>query len=113
MNEAENAVADVAKLTGGVIRLGRRRGSGCTCFRRGSPNFRVKQPHTQIELATRTTSEIMNGLRANQLDVGVIEGEVDEEPAGFSVRLLQDVEPYLIVGPTHGWFQRSSVRINE
>lgn len=113
VSEAENAVADVAKLTGGVIRLGATPGVGMYVLPAWIANFRVKQPHTQIELATRTTAEIMNSLRANQLDIGVIEGEVDEEHAGFSVRLLQDVEQYLIVGPTHGWFQRSSVRVNE
>ena len=113
VNEAENAVADVAKLSGGVIRVGATPGVGMYVLPAWTATFRVKYPLIRIELATRTTPEILGQLRAGQLDVGVIEGEVDDEPTGFSVRTLQDVEQWLIVGPTHGWWHRDSVRINE
>ena len=113
VNEAENAVADVAKLSGGVIRGGATPGVGMYVLPAWTATFRVKYPHIQIELSTRITAEILAQLRANQLNLGVIEGEVDDEQAGFSVRTLQDVEQWLIVGPTHGWWQRSSVRISE
>lgn len=113
VNEAENAVADVAKLTGGTIRVGATPGVGMYVLPAWTATFRVKFPHIQIELATRTTPEILNQLRTGHADVGVIEGEVDEEHVGFSVRTLQDVEQWLVVGPSHGWWERDNISINE
>lgn len=113
VNEAENAVADVAKLTGGVIRVGATPGVGMYVLPAWTATFRVKYPHIHIELATRTTGEILAGLRSGQIDLGVIEGEPDEGHAGFSVRVLQDVEQWLVIGPSHGWWDRASIRISE
>lgn len=113
VTEAENAVANVARLSGGVIRVGATPGVGMYVLPAWISNFRVRYPHTQIELATRTTQEILASLRVGQLDLGVIEGEIDDDHAGLNVRTLQDVEQWLVIGPNHAWWDRASVRINE
>lgn len=113
VSEAETAVADAAKLSGGVIRVGATPGIGMYVLPGWISEFRTKHPHNQIALSTRTTAEIVALLRAGQLDLGIIEGEIDDDSANIHVRTLQSVEQWLVVGPSHLWWPRDTVDLSE
>jgi DNA-binding transcriptional LysR family regulator len=53
-------------------------------------------------------------LRLGKLDLGLIEGELDEPlPKALGVQMLQVVEQWVAVGPKHPWWGRASVALAE
>jgi DNA-binding transcriptional LysR family regulator len=48
------------------------------------------------------------------MDVGFVEGELDEaEPDGVGVLELETNEQFVVVGPKHPWWDRTSVRLED
>ncbi len=113
--EAENAVTDVQQLASGQVKVAATPGVSVYRLPDCTQNFRQQYPNLSVTVETGTTPQIIAGLRRGQLDIGLIEGELEEgdDKAGIGVLELEINEQFVIVGPQHPWWARASVRLEE
>lgn len=107
--EAENAVADVENLEGGALTIGATPGVGVYLLPDWISSFRARYPRLTISTQTGITSEIISGILAQRVDLGVIEGELEDKRASrLVIKVLQRVEQFVVVGWRHPWWDRES-----
>ena len=113
--EAENAVTDVQHLASGQVTVAATPGVGVYRLPDCTQSFRQQYPNLSVTVQTGTTPEIIAGLRRGKLDIGLIEGELEEgsEREGIGVLGLEVNEQFVIVGIKHPWWARASVRLDE
>lgn len=112
--EAENAVADIRHLSGGQVTVAATPGIGVYLLPDWAQAFRRRYPNLTVAIQTRTTPQIMEGLLRGEMDIGLIEGELEElDNDEIGVLALEDVEQFVIVGPEHPWWGRSTVAMEE
>lgn len=112
--EAENAVTDVANLTAGQLAIGATPGVSVYLLPEPIQEFHSRYPNLSVTVRTGITPEIMADLRSGRLDLGLIEGEVDEAAdAAIAVQPLQVVDQLVVVGPRHPWWGRAAVSMAE
>jgi DNA-binding transcriptional LysR family regulator len=112
--EAENAITSVEHLAGGHMDIGATPGVSVYLLPEPIQTFHGRYPKLQVSVQTGITSQILDDLRLGKLDLGVIEGELDEPLHGsLGVQMLQDVEQWVVVGPKHRWWGRSDVAIDD
>jgi DNA-binding transcriptional LysR family regulator len=112
--EAENAVTDVEQLAAGQVQLGATPGVGVYLLPEWIQSFRSRYPRLTVQLQTKTTSEIVTDLRGGGLDLGIIEGELDEEIARvIGLHPLQEIEQLVIVGARHPFWERKSLAVED
>jgi DNA-binding transcriptional LysR family regulator len=107
VSEAENAVMDVAQLRGGQVMVGATPGVSVYLLPEWSTAFRSRYPALTVSIQTGVTGQIVADILARRLDIGLIEGELDE---GYSARLgyigLGTAEQFVVVGRRHPWWGR-------
>jgi len=113
--EAENAVTDVQHLASGQVTVAATPGVGVYLLPDWIQSFRQQHPNLSVTVQTGTTPEIIAGLRRGKLDIGMIEGELEDgsEREGVGVLELEVNEQFVIVGIKHPWWARTSVRLDE
>jgi DNA-binding transcriptional LysR family regulator len=112
--EAENVVTDVANLAAGQLAVGATPGVSVYLLPEPIQEFHSRYPNLNVTVRTGITPEIMADLRSGRLDLGLIEGEVDEAAdAAIAVQPLQVVEQLVVVGPRHPWWGRAAVNLAE
>jgi DNA-binding transcriptional LysR family regulator len=73
-------------------------------------SFRARYPKLTISTQTGITSEIISGILAQRVDLGVIEGELEDKRASrLAIKVLERVEQFVVVGWRHPWWDRQSV----
>lgn len=112
--EAQNAVTDIQHLAAGQVEIGATPGISVYLLPEPIQEFHNRYPKLRVSVETGITPQIVNDLRLGRLDLGLIEGELDEplHPA-LGVQVLQAVEQLIVVGPKHAWWGRSTVEIDE
>lgn len=110
--EAENAVADVEHLAGGHIRIGATPGISVYLLPGPIQEFHSRYPKLHVTVQTAITAQITDDLCQGKLELGLIEGELEEplHPA-LGVQLLKEVEQWVAVGPRHTWWGRDAVAL--
>lgn len=112
--EAQNAVTDVAHLAAGRIRIGATPGISVYLLPEPIQEFHSRYPKLHASVQTGITAQIVDDLRLGKLDLGLIEGELDEPlHPSISVQALQSVEQWAAVGPKHPWWGRAAAEIGE
>lgn len=113
--EAENAVTDVQHLARGQVTVAATPGAGVYLLPDWGQSFRQQYPNLSVTVQTGTTPQIVTGLRSGKLDIGIIEGELDEasDAEGIGVLELETNEQFVIVGAKHPWWNRASVTLAE
>lgn len=76
-------------------------------------SFRRNHPNTTVHLQTGTTSQVVASLLKGECDVVFVEGDVDELNSKYGKLVLDHVEQFVVVGPHHAWWGRTSVRIDD
>lgn len=110
--EAERAVMNIDVLAEGQVIIGATPGAGAYLLPEWVRAFRARYPTILVTIQTAVTSHIIRDVKANHLDIGIIEGEIRAHQArGLTVIPLQEVEQYIVVGPQHPWWGRESVPI--
>ena len=110
--EAESAVTDVANLAAGQLAVGATPGVSVYLLPDPIQEFHSRYPNLDVTVRTGITPEIMADLRSGRLDLGLIEGEVDEAADdAIAVQPLQVVEQLVVVGPRHPWWGRAEVNL--
>ncbi|MCB0065322.1 MAG: LysR family transcriptional regulator [Caldilineaceae bacterium] len=114
MAEAESAVTDVRKLASGQLVLGATPGISIYLLPDYIQAFRAQYPQLSVTLHTGTTPQIVGELRAGQIELGLIEGELDAvTSAQLGIVALEKVEQLVVVGPKHPWWTRQSITLAE
>jgi DNA-binding transcriptional LysR family regulator len=112
--EAQNAVADVEHLAAGQLQIGATPGISVYLLPEPIQEFHSRYPKLQVAVQTGITPQIVDDLRRGKLELGLIEGELDEPlPRELGVQMLQVVEQLAAVGPKHPWWGRASVALAE
>jgi DNA-binding transcriptional LysR family regulator len=112
--EAESAITDVENLVAGQIRIGATPGISVYLLPDAIQQFHSRYPKLHVSVQTGITPQILEDLRLGKLDLGLIEGELDESlDAVLGVQMLDVVEQWVVVGPKHSWWGRTEVAIEE
>jgi DNA-binding transcriptional LysR family regulator len=71
-------------------------------------------PHISVSLHTDITAHILAGLHGGRLDVGFIEGELDDvERDRLEVILWREVPQMVMVGRKHAWWGQPQISLVE
>jgi DNA-binding transcriptional LysR family regulator len=112
--EAENALIDIDHLTSGRVNMGATPGIGIYLAPDWVQDFRSRYPQLTVALQTGVTSQIVADVLAQKLDIGFIEGELDDRPQPRLTSLvLAEIEQLIVVGFKHPFWDRKQVTIGE
>ncbi|WP_058300711.1 LysR family transcriptional regulator [Gorillibacterium timonense] len=92
----------------GVIHIGASFTIGEYLLPRLLADFARQYPEVEIEVTIANTEEIAQALKANVLDIGVVEGEVS--PEKFQLTFYQKDEMLLVASKDHPLHSKKSVR---
>lgn len=110
--EAENAVVNVSQVAEGRLRVGATPEVGTYLLPEFIQAFHERFPRLNISLHTGDTRQIARQVAAGELEIGFAEGEpvsADEVNSLF----LQEIESRLIVGPSHPWWERPTIPVED
>lgn len=97
--KAENALVDVEHLTSGRISIGATPGLGVYLVPDWTLSFRARYPQITVTLQTDVTSQIVKDVLAQRLEIGFIEGELnDHHVPRLSSLILDEIEQQVVVG---------------
>ncbi len=103
---------DIRHLASGQVRVAATPGVGVYLLPDWVQAFRQTHPHLTVTVQTSITPHIVAGLRRGEMDLGFVEGELENlEQDDVAVLELEVNEQFVIVGPKHPWWERSSVRL--
>lgn len=112
--EAERAVTDVANIEGGGIHIGATPGVSAYLLPDCIVAFHAHFPNLAVAMQTDTSGNIIEQLKKERLDLGIIEGEVQGESVPLlRIQQLHQIEQMVIVGENHGWWERKTVGLAE
>lgn len=112
--KAENALTDVNHLVSGRVSIGATPGIGVYLAPEWTQLFRERYPQLTVALQTGVTSQIVSDVLGQRLDIGFIEGELDEHPqARLASLVLEEIEQQVVVGFKHPFWERDMVSIED
>ena len=112
LEEAENALVDVENLAEGRLSIGATPGISIYLVPDWVQRFRAQYPQLSVALKTGVTAQIVADVLAKQIDLGFVEGELDDlKPQRLNVIALEEVEQMVIVGFKHPWWDKETVEI--
>ncbi len=107
---AESELTDVHNVTSGKLTMCGTPGVTAFLFPAWLQHFRQEYAHVEVTLNTGTTADVTYWVRHGTCDMGFTEGE----PAAntrIAATPIQDVPQFVIIGPKHPWWGRSSVQL--
>lgn len=112
--KAESALTDIEHLTSGRISIGATPGIAVYLAPDWAQRFREHYPQLTVALQTGITSQIVRDILGQRLDIGFIEGELDEyaQPRLASL-VLEEIEQQVVVGFKHPFWERDRLRIED
>jgi DNA-binding transcriptional LysR family regulator len=76
--------------------------------------FRAHYPQLTVALQTGITSEIVSDVLSQRLDIGFIEGELDDNPPPrLAVLVLEEIEQHVIVGFKHPFWECTALHVDD
>ncbi len=112
--EAEHNLTRPENLAAGQLTIGATPGISVYLMPEWLHNFRVRYPRLTVSLQTNITSQIVAGVRGHRIELGFVEGELDDITASqIRVLVLQEVEQYVVVGRKHPWWGRATIEVRE
>jgi DNA-binding transcriptional LysR family regulator len=112
--KAESALTDIEHLTSGRVSIGATPGIGIYLAPDWVQHFRARYPQLTVALQTGITSQIVDDVLRQRLDVGFIEGELgDHLPPRLSSLVLEEIEQQVVVGFKHPYWELISLRIDD
>lgn len=111
---AENALTDINHLASGRVSLGATPGIGVYLVPDWVLQFRERHPQLTVALQTGITSQIVNDVLGQRLDIGFVEGELDDHPSSrLSSLVLEEVEQQVVVGFKHSFWDSDRLRLDD
>jgi DNA-binding transcriptional LysR family regulator len=112
--EAESVVTNPSALASGQIAIGATPGVSTYLLPRWMHEFSQHYPHLRVALHTATTPEIAAQLSAGKIDLGFIEGEIDDAQAGrLETQVVCEVPQLMLVGPKSELWRRERIVASE
>ncbi len=111
--EAELTVTDVAGLRAGQLTIGVTPGVSAYLLPEWVQMFGQRYPNLAVSSQTGTSPAIVAELRFGMLDLGAIEGELDDADTDIQQQPLREFDQYVIVGRRHPWWGRAEVHLSE
>mgnify|MGYP005836721971 CR=1 FL=1 len=109
VSEAEAAVTTVQNLSGGQASLMATPGISVYLLPEWISLFRQHYPNLGITLTTGVTTEVAEQVATHSVDLGFVEGELDNIALGQVV--LRDIDMVVVVPQGHPWSYRESVSL--
>ena len=114
VSEAEVAVTDVTQLASGRVTIGATPSVGVYVLAELVQSFRAQYPNLIVHMQTDITPRIVDGLLAEQLDLGLVEGELTAEAtAQLHTVTLEMVHQTVVVGRKHPFWDRVDISLAE
>ncbi|MEO8391650.1 MAG: LysR family transcriptional regulator [Chloroflexota bacterium] len=114
LDQAENALIDVEKLSEGRLSIGATPGISIYLVPDWVQRFRAQYPQLSVALKTGVTAQIVADVLEQQIDLGFVEGELEDlKPSRLNVVALEEVEQMVIVGFKHPWWDKQEVQIED
>jgi DNA-binding transcriptional LysR family regulator len=110
--EAKREAARADGLAKSVVRIGASPNAGTALLPSWILSFHRKCPHVSTSLRTAITPEVVRAIRRREVDVGIVEGEI-EDLEDVEVIPLWDEEIVIVVGPSHRWWGKSKIHARE
>ena len=107
---AESATMDIENIEEGFLRLGATPSASIYLLPDWMSTFRQKYPSINFSLETDVTSKIIVDIKSQSLEIGILEGEVSDDPALDIIPLI-DTELLVVIPPDHAWSELDSVSI--
>lgn len=112
--EAESKLTTVENIRSGQITLGVTQGVGIYLFPRWMRTFGNRYPNLTLSINSGTTNKIVRGVLNGQLQVGFVEGEIDDiQDKRLSSFLLHKIDMVVVVGKSHSWWGRKHIPLKE
>ena len=112
--EAEAAVTDVTQLASGRVTVGATPGVGVYVLAEWVQSFRARHPNLTVLMQTDITPRIVDGLLAQRLDLGIVEGELSAEAeAQLHAVTLEMVDQVVVIGRKHPFWARADITLSE
>jgi DNA-binding transcriptional LysR family regulator len=114
VTKTENALTDVTQLATGRISIGATPGIAAYLAPDWVQAFRGQYPRLSVTVNSGITAQIIRDVLARRIDLGFIEGELDNpQPPHLGWLALDEIEQKVIVGALHAWWGRDSVQLPE
>lgn len=111
---AESELTNVQQLTAGKVSIGATPGAGIYLIPEWVQQFRARYPRLTVALQTGITSQIVTDVLAHRLDIGIIEGELDDMPRTQLGHLVLDtVEQMVVVGFKHPFWEAKKINLTD
>lgn len=112
--KAERALTNVESLTSGRISIGATPGISVYLVPDWMGRFRARYPQLTVAVQTGVTAQIISDVLSQRLDIGFIEGELDEyQGSRLTSLVLEEIEQQVVVGYKHPFWERESVQISD
>lgn len=112
--EAENAVTNVHNLSSGQITIGGTPTMAVYVLPEWMRDFREQYPNLTSTVHTGVTEQIIDDVLNRRIDIGFVEGELDEKPhEKLGSLVLQEIPQMLIVGQNHPWWETSAIHATD
>lgn len=112
--KAENALTDINHLASGRVSMGATPGIGIYLVPEWVQQFRERHPQLTVALQTGITPQIVSDVLRQRLDIGFVEGELDDHPpARLASLVLEEIEQRVVVGFKHPFWDSRQLRIED
>lgn len=112
--KAESALIDIEHLSGGRVSIGATPGIGVYLAPDWVQHFRGRYPRLTVALQTGVTAQIVGDVLGRRLDIGFIEGELDDrQKPRLAALVLEEVEQQVVAGFKHPFWERQRVSIED
>lgn len=109
-DEAEGALRQLVSTATQHLTVGASAGLSTFLLPPLLSSFQAAYPNIALSLQTMVTADVVNGVRAGNLDVGLVVGGIDDlNLAGLSRDSLCEIPYTLVVPPAHPWAALGSV----
>ncbi len=108
--QAENALTNVQQLASGKVSLGATPGIGVYLAPLWVQGFRARFPHLTVALNTGVTAQVVGDVLNHRVDLGIIEGELDDlTPPRLDHLIMSQVEQQIVVGSKHPFWHTQQI----
>jgi DNA-binding transcriptional LysR family regulator len=108
--EAESAIINVEKLEEGQMSIGSTPGVSVYLLPDWIQAFRQRFPRLTVTMDTAITTEIVARVLDHRLDIGFVEGELDDiHSSRLGDMALRDMHLNIIIGREHDWWDQEAV----
>ena len=112
--EAENRVTDVANLSEGRASIGATPTIGVYLVPQWLQDFRQENKQLTVSLSTAITDQIIKDVKSLKLELAFVEGEIETDiHADIATLKLDVIDWYVIVAPTHPWWNQEVVSLEQ